>query len=151
MDTQEVVRRAWQELEPHLVEQGFDLVELEFLGQGGRGVLRLYVDRSGGVTIDDCVAVSQLLNPVLDAAEFISDSYVLEVSSPGIDRPLRKPGDFQRFAGEPITLKSALPVNGRKKFKGVLRGVVDGAVSVECDGQLYAIALENVQRANLDR
>ena len=151
MDTQEVVRRAWLELEPHLVEQGFELVELEFLGQGGRGVLRLYVDRSGGVTIDDCVAVSQLLNPVLDAAEFISESYALEVSSPGIDRPLRKQEHFQRFAGEPITLKSALPVNGRKKFKGVLRGVVDGAVSVECDGQTYAIALENVQRANLDR
>lgn len=151
MDTREVVRRAWSELEPHLVEQGFELVELEFVGRAGRGVLRLYVDRSGGVSIDDCVAVSQLLNPVLDAAEFISDSYVLEVSSPGTDRPLRKPKDFERFAGEAIALKSALPVNGRKKFKGVLRGVIDGAVSVECDGQTYAIALENVQRANLDR
>lgn len=151
MDTQEVVRRAWLELEPHLVEQGFELVELEFAGQGGRGVLRLYVDRSGGVTIDDCVAVSQLLNPVLDAAEFISDSYVLEVSSPGFDRPVRKLEDFERFAGERIVLKSVLPVNGRKKFKGVLRGIIDGAVGVECDGQQYAIAIENVQRANLDR
>jgi ribosome maturation factor RimP len=139
------------ELEPHLVEQGFELVELEFAGQGGRGVLRLYVDRSGGVTIGDCVAVSQLLNPVLDAAEFILDSYVLEVSSPGFDRPVRKLEDFERFAGERIVLKSVLPVNGRKKFKGVLRGIIDGAVGVECDGQQYAIAIENVQRANLDR
>ncbi len=151
MDTQEVVRRAWLELEPHLVEQGFELVELEFAIQGGRGVLRLYVDRGGGVTIGDCVAVSQLLNPVLDAAEFIADSYVLEVSSPGFDRPVRKLEDFQRFAGERIVLKSVLPVDGRKKFKGVLRGVIDGAVGVECDGQQYAIAIENVQRANLDR
>lgn len=151
MESQELVRRAWGELEPHLIEQGFELVELEFAQQGGRGVLRLYVDRSGGVTIDDCVAVSQLLGPVLDAAEFISDSYVLEVSSPGIDRPLRKPEDFQRFAGERVVLKSQLPVNGRKKFKGVLQGVMDGAVRVACDGQEYAIAIENVQRANLDR
>lgn len=151
MDTQEVVRRAWQELEPHVVEQGFDLVELEYSGQGGRGVLRLYVDRSGGVTIDDCVAVSQLLNPVLDAAEFLAGSYVLEVSSPGIDRPVRKPEDFRRFAGERIVVKSVLPVEGRRKFKGVLQGLVDGAVAVECEGRTYAIAIENVQRANLDR
>jgi ribosome maturation factor RimP len=151
VETRELVRRVWSELEPHLIEQGFELVELEFAAQGGRGVLRLYVDRSGGVTIDDCVAVSQLLGPVLDAAEYISDSYVLEVSSPGIDRPLRKPEDFQRFSGERVVLKSAMPVNGRKKFKGILRGISDGAVSVECDGQTYAIAIENVQRANLDR
>ena len=151
MESRELVRRAWGELEPHLIEQGFELVELEFAQQGGCGVLRLYVDRSGGVTIDDCVAVSQLLGPVLDAAEFYSDSYVLEVSSPGIDRPLRKPEDFQRFAGEKLVLKSQAPVNGRKKFKGVLLGVQDDAVRVECDGQEYAIAIENVQRANLDR
>ncbi|NUM54334.1 MAG: ribosome maturation factor RimP [Candidatus Hydrogenedentes bacterium] len=151
MDTRELVRRAWREIEPHLLEQGFELVELEFAGQGGRGILRLYVDREGGVTLDDCVAVSQVLGPVLDAAEFLTDSYVLEVSSPGVDRPVRKPEDFERFAGERVTLKSAMPVDGRKKFKGVIRGVVDGAVSVECDGQVYAIAFENVQRANLDR
>lgn len=151
MESRELVRRAWAELEPHLIEQGFELVELEFAQQGGRGVLRLFVDRSGGVTIDDCVAVSQLLGPVLDAADFISDSFVLEVSSPGIDRPVRKPEDFQRFAGEKVVMKSQLPVNGRKKFKGVLLGVSDGAVRVECDGQEYAIAIENVQRANLDR
>lgn len=151
MHTRELVRRAWTELEPHVLEQGFELVELELAGQGGRGVLRLYVDREGGVTLDDCVAVSQVLGPVLDAAEFISDHYVLEVSSPGIDRPVRKTEDFQRFTGEPVVLKSAAPVNGRKKFKGVIRGVVDGAVRVECDGQVFAIALENVQRANLDR
>lgn len=151
MDTRELVRRAWTELEPHVLEQGFELVELELAGQGGRGVLRLYVDREGGVTLDDCVAVSQVLGPVLDAAEFMSDRYVLEVSSPGIDRPVRKTEDFQRFTGEPVVLKSAAPVNGRKKFKGVIRGVVDGAVRVECDGQVFAIALENVQRANLDR
>lgn len=151
MTTQEVVRRAWQELEPHLVEQGFELVELEFARQGSRGILRLYVDRQGGVTIDDCVAVAQLLNPVLDAADIIAESYVLEVSSPGFDRPVRKPADFERFAGESIVVKSVMPVNGRKKFKGVLKGLIDGAVNVECDGVVYAIAIENVQRANLDR
>ena len=151
MDTREFVRRAWRELEPHVAEQGFELIELEFAGQGGRGVMRLYVDREGGVTIDDCVVVSQVLGPVLDAADFVPDHYVLEVSSPGIDRPLRRPGDFERFAGEPVVLKSVAPVDGRKRFKGVLKGFEDGAVRVECDDRTYAIAIDNVQRANLDR
>lgn len=80
-------------------------MELEFAQQGSRGILRLYVDREGGVTIDDCVAVAQLLNPVLDTTDFIADSYVLEVSSLGFDRPVRKPIDFERFAGERIVVK----------------------------------------------
>lgn len=151
MAPQEVVPRAWQTIEPHLLEQGFELVELEFVAQGGRGILRLYVDRAGGVTIDDCVAVSQLLGPILDAAEIFSDSYVLEVSSPGFDRPVRKKADFERFAGERIVVRAVMPVQGRRKFKGVLKGFADGAVRVECDGVEYVIALKNIQRANLDR
>jgi len=148
---QELVRRAWQELEPHLVEQGFELVELEFASQGGRAILRLYVDRPGGVTLDSCVAVSQALGPVLDASELLADSYFLEVSSPGFARPVRKPGDFARFTGEKILMKTIVPVNGRKKFKGVLKGFAEGMVHVECDGTDHAIAIDNVQRANLDR
>ena len=151
MTPQELVRRAWQELEPHLVEQGFELVELETASQGSRGILRLYVDRAGGVTLDHCVAVSQVLGPVLDASELLADSYVLEVSSPGFDRPVRKPVDFERFAGERIIVRTVVPVSGRKKFKGVLRGYSDGVVRVECDGAEYAVAIDNVQRANLDR
>jgi ribosome maturation factor RimP len=147
----EAVRRAWQELEPHLIEQGFELVELEFSSQGGRAILRLYIDRPSGVTLDDCVAVSQVLGPVLDASEMLADSYFLEVSSPGFDRPVRKPGDFEKFAGERAIVKTVAPVGGRKKFKGVLKGFSDGAVRIACDGVEYAIAIDNVQRANLDR
>jgi ribosome maturation factor RimP len=75
----------------------------------------------------------------------------LEVSSPGIDRPIRKPEDFERFAGERIRLKARSPVNGRKHFKGVLTGLKDGLVLLECDGESHAIHIENIKKANLDR
>ena len=151
MTKDDIIRSAWRELEPHLAEQGYELVELEFARQGRHGVLRLFVDREGGVTLDHCQALSQLVSPILDAADFIDGSYMLEVSSPGIDRPLRKPEDFQRFAGERVKLKTETPVEGRKRFRGTLAGFRDGLVQLECDGETYSVHVENVRKANLDR
>lgn len=147
----DMIRRVWRELEPHLGEQGYDLIEVELGRQGRSPLLRLYIDKEGGITLDDCSAVSQLLGPVLDAADFFADSYALEVSSPGIDRPLRKPEDFERFAGEPVQVRSVAPVQGRKRFRGVLEGLRDGMVLVQCEGIEYEIHLENLEKARLDR
>jgi ribosome maturation factor RimP len=138
-------------LGPHLAESGYELVEIEVGQHGGRGLLRVYVDRAGGVTIDDCVAVSQLLGPILDAKDIIDGSYTLEVSSPGFERPVRKAEDFERFAGETIAVKTNMAVNGRRKFKGTLKGIAEGDVAVECDGIVHRIALTNVLKANLVR
>lgn len=152
MITEDVIGRAWAELGPHLSESGYELVEVEFGQHGGRGVLRVYVDRRpGGVTIDDCVAVSQLLGPILDATDLVGGSYTLEVSSPGFERPVRKAEDFARFAGETIAVKTRMAVDGRRKFKGILKGIAEGDVAVECDGTVHVIALTNVQKANLVR
>ena len=105
MSKEELVRRFWSVFEPEITEQGYELVEVEVAGQSGVRILRIYIDKEGGgIVHQDCATVSQLLNPLLDADDFISSNYILEVSSPGIDRPVRKPEDFARFAGESITI-----------------------------------------------
>ena len=147
----EIVQKTWEELAPELAEQGYELVEAEFEPRAGRPILRLYIDREGGVTLDDCTAVSQLLGPVLDMKDFVGGQYTLEVSSPGIDRPVRKPEDFIRFTGERVKVKTYQPVQGRKRFRGVLAGFRDGLVKLDCEGAQYEIHVENVKKANLDR
>ena len=147
----EVVRFVWLKIEPLIEEQGYELVEAEF-ARGDRGwTLRLFVDKDGGFALDDCRKVSQLVSPVLDATGVVDDKYVLEVSSPGLDRPVRKPADFERFAGEAIKIKAHTPVAGRRRFAGVLQGSRDGLVTVDCDGTAYEVHLENIKKANLDR
>ncbi|MBI1317317.1 MAG: ribosome maturation factor RimP [Candidatus Hydrogenedens sp.] len=118
---------------------------------GGRMVLRLYIDREGGVNIDDCVAATRLLNPLLDETELFDVRYMLEVSSPGFDRPLRKPEHFAAYVGERVKVQTHMPVLGRKRFTGVLKGFTDGMVVVACDGQETSIHLEQIKKANLDR
>ncbi len=151
MNKEGVVRSVWRAVEPHLTEQGYTLVEAEYdHGQAQRNVLRLYIDKAGGVTLDDCTAVSQLLGPMLDAEDLVAGNYVLEVSSPGIERPVRKASDFERFAGEEIRLVTHAPVaDGRKRFNGVLTGFKDGLIGVECDGKHYEVHIENLKKANL--
>lgn len=152
MSKEELVRRFWERFEAEIAEQGYELVEVEIAGQSGTRILRLYIDKpAGGIGIQDCSIVSQFLNPLLDAEDFISENYILEVSSPGIDRPLRKPEDFVRFAGEEITVQTYSPLQGRKKFTGILRGFDDGLIQVECEETPFEIHLENLKRANLNR
>ncbi len=108
--TESVADSARRLLEPVLVRDGFELVEVEWAREGGPWVLRLFVDRPGGVTIDDCQAVSRTVEPILDAEDFIEVAYHLEVSSPGVDRPLRKPQDFERFTGQRAHVKTYGPI-----------------------------------------
>lgn len=147
----EVVRRVWKELEPELAELGFELIEVEFAKQGGTDVLRLFIDREGGVTIDDCAVASRQMSATLDQDDFLEARYTLEVSSPGIARPLRRLKDFDRYAGERIKVRTVTPVEGRRRFSGVLTGCSDGMLSLESEGREYRIHMENVKRANLDR
>lgn len=151
MQKAEITRRAWAELEAPLAEMGYEVVEIEFLQEGRRMILRLFVDKAGGITLDDCTAVTQLVSPLLDRSDFVSGEYFLEVSSPGIDRPVRKPADFARFVGEPIRVRAVEPVQGRRNFRGVLQGFDDGLIVVGCDGQAYSVHIENLAKANLDR
>ena len=151
MEASEVVRQAWVEFEPELAEQGYELVEVEYALHGGTAVLRFFVDKESGITVDDCASVSRFVSVLLDKNDFLRDRYTLEVSSPGIDRPLRKPADFDRFKGEKIVVKTVTPVEGRRRFKGLLSGYHDGLISLDDGGVERSIHIENVKKAKLDR
>jgi ribosome maturation factor RimP len=133
-------------LEPSVVGLGYELVDLELSNRGR--LIRLFIDKPNGITVDDCVSVSNHVSRLL-AVEMDFDYDRLEVSSPGLDRPLRKEDDFRRFEGEKAQIKLRVPMNGRKNFAGVLRGVDGGVLSLEVDGTLLAIELANLDKARL--
>jgi ribosome maturation factor RimP len=133
-------------VEPAVTGMGYELVDLQ-ASNGGR-LVRLFIDKPGGVTLDDCAAISRHLTRLL-AVEGI-DYERLEVSSPGLDRPLRKESDFARFAGQKAEVRMRIPdATGRRKFVGVLRGAEAGRVSLELEGQTVVLALDDVDRAKL--
>lgn len=131
-------------LEPVLAGLGYELVLLE---RAGRGLLRIFIDKPGGVTIDDCVTVSNHLTHLFTVENI--DYERLEVSSPGLDRPLVKPQDYARFAGETVTLKLRVPIENRRKLAGQLVGLADGAVKVIVDGREMSVDLMNVDVVRL--
>lgn len=131
-------------IEPTLAGMGYEMVALERVG---RGLLRLYIDKPEGINLDDCVKVSNQLSRLFMVENVDYDR--LEVSSPGLDRPLVKPADFVRFAGERANIRLHAPLEGRKRFTGVLRGLTDGVLELEMDGAMVAIPLSEVDSARL--
>ena len=132
-------------LESTLAGLGYELVDLERSGR--TKLLRLFIDKSGGINIDDCTAVSNHLTKLL-AVENIEYER-LEVSSPGLDRPLKKEQDFNRFSGEKAQIKLRVPLAGQRNFVGILREVKDGVLQLEIDGVLIALDLANLDKARL--
>lgn len=133
-------------LETTLTGLGYELVDLEISGRQKK-LLRIFLDKPNGINIDDCVLVSDHLGKLL-AVEGI-DYDRLEVSSPGLDRPLKKEADFVRFSGEKAQLKLRVPVAGQRNFAGILRGVKEGLLQLEVDGELISLELANLDRARL--
>jgi len=150
VENSEVIRQVWAEIGPLLESNGYELIEAEVAQMGAQRVLRLYIDKPEGVTIDDCTAASRIVNPYLDETELFEGRYLLEMSSPGIARPIRKPEHFERYSGEAIKLQTHTPLEGRRKFSGILRGYEDGLVTVECDGACFPIHEQNIKKAYLD-
>ena len=132
-------------IEPAVNGLGYGLVELEFQGK----LLRLYIDQPQGVTLDDCEKVSRQISAVLDVADPISGAYTLEVSSPGLDRPLRKPEDFSAQSGKRARIELTLPLNGRRRFTGTLRGVENAEVLIEVDGVVLRLPFAQIGKARL--
>ena len=116
---------------PIVEANGCELWDVDYVREGGEYFLRLYLDKEGGVTIDDCEAVSRAVDPILDEKDPIPGSYHFEVCSAGLERALKRPGDFQRFMGSPITVKLYRPHNGMKEIPCVLRGYDEGKLTVE--------------------
>ena len=112
-------------------EHGCSLWDVEYVREGSDYILRLYIDKGGGVDISDCEAISRAVDPILDEKDPIPGSYQFEVCSAGLERALKRPGDFQQFLGSPVTVKLYRPHNGLKEIPGILRGYEDGRVTVE--------------------
>ena len=157
-------------LEPPIEALGFELVEIEFAQAGRGGTLRIYIDRladdraagpdwvpgdehgvpsQGGISVDDCATVSHAVSQILDAEDPIKGHYTLEVSSPGLDRVLRKRAHFERFVGRGVHVELKLPIEGRRRFTGKLKSVVGEAIVVEVDGRAHELPLDRIQKARL--
>ena len=124
---------------------GFELVDVENSNSGR--MLRVFIDKPNGVNVEDCAAVSNHLTRLFAVEEVEFDR--LEISSPGLDRPLKRPADFRRFVGEQARVKVRLPLNGRKKFAGLLRSVEEEGIRLEVEGEIVAIAFSDIDKARL--
>ncbi len=136
--------------EPVVRGQGYELVEVEWAGSPGGYVLRVYIDREGGISHQDCADVSHQLSATLDVADIIPVRYSLEVSSPGLDRPLRKESDFKRFVGKRAKIRTRRPVGeSRRNFSGILVGVEGGKVRIDVGDQVCDVPVDSIEKANL--
>jgi len=137
-------------LEPVIQSMGYQLVGVEFQGSTQHGTLRVYIDHENGIGVDDCVAISHQISAILDVEEPIQQAYDLEVSSPGINRPLFKAQDYEQFTGHSAKIKMAVAHDGRKNFRGVLRGVTDSkTVQIMVDNESYELLISDIAKANL--
>lgn len=125
-----ITEMVWQFAEPVVQEHGCSLWDVEYVREGADWFLRLYIDKPGGVDITDCEAISRAVDPILDEKDPIPDSYSFEVCSAGLERVLKRPGDFAQFMGAMVLVKLYKPVDGKKEIVGTLAGYEDGAVSV---------------------
>lgn len=136
-------------LEPAVTGLGYELVGVQHISGGHRPMLRVYIDTERGITVEDCEAVSRQVSAVLDVEDPIRGEYTLEVSSPGLDRPLMRAEHFRQFAGERVKLRLSRPLDGRRKFTGVLGGLDGDEVLLDIDGEVVRLPLQMVEMARL--
>jgi ribosome maturation factor RimP len=124
-------------------------VDIEYLSEQGKWILRVYLDKEGGITLDDCARLSGEIGDLIDIKDVIEHNYVLEVSSPGLNRPLKKEKDFLSAVGKKIKLKTTVAVEGRRNFTGHLRGLRDGKLYMRTEDGQISVSLQDVEKANL--
>lgn len=137
-------------VEPVIQAQGLDLVDVEYKREGPNWVLRIYIDKAGGVGVEDCKQVSHMVEDMIEVDDLVRTHYILEVSSPGLDRPLKKEKDFLRYLGKKVQITTFAPIGDRRNFKGILKNFEDGAVHLDAQGQAFAIPLSNIASARLE-
>jgi len=146
----ELITSLWNLIEPILEPEGIELVEIEFKPESGRWMLRLYIDTPTGVTLDDCELVSRQVGALLDMKDPIEHAYTLEVSSPGINRVLRKERDFRSYAGSPVRVRTRRKIAGRRNFQGTLKGMENSMIILDVEGNRIEINPDDLERARLD-
>ena len=149
VNKEKIVAQARDLIESFCETEGLELVHLEYQREASGRILRLFIDRPGGVTLDDCVHISRQSSDLLDVYLEDTGPYSLEVSSPGPNRPLGKRLDFDRFKGSRVKIRTAQPVDGQKKFKGVLMGISEEIVKLSVDGKTACIPYQEIIMARL--
>jgi ribosome maturation factor RimP len=137
-------------ISPVAADMGYELVNVELCTDYSGQVLRIYIDKDGGVSLSDCESFSREIGRLMDVEDMINGRYHMEVSSPGLDRVLKREVDFRKFMGRKIRLCAHSPVEGRKNFAGTIGEVVDGRVLINCDGRDWPVELSNIKKANLE-
>lgn len=149
-ETKRIVNKVSQLVEPVVHEFGMEIVDVEFRPERGRWILRVFIDKEGGITVDDCASVSRELGDLIEAEDIIDYPYVLEISSPGLNRPLRKESDFIRSIGKMVKLKMSRPINRRRNFTGRLADVREGVIILLVDeNNLVELPLKEIDKARL--
>jgi ribosome maturation factor RimP len=152
MSVDPVVAQVWEMVSSVAADEGMEVVDIEFLPEGSRGgrVLRLYLDKEGGPTVDDLTRVSRQLSERLDDNPEVPGPYTLEVSSPGINRALKKVDHFARYVDKKVRVRTRDMIEGRRSFLGVLKEVTQDEIVVAQDGREYHIALSQIEKANYE-
>lgn len=150
MTKHEIYEQKTEELlRPIVEEHKFELVDVEYVREAGTWYLRAYIDKEGGITIDDCETVSRVLSDLLDEQDFIEEAYILEVSSPGLGRPLKKDKDFQRSIGEEVEIRTYRAMEKQKEFTGTLKGFDEETIRIETNGKELLFARKDVALVRL--
>lgn len=136
-------------IEPAVAALGYELVGIEYRVQGRHSLLRVYIDTPEGVTLEDCERASHQISGVLDVEDPVQGQYTLEISSPGLERPLFKPAHYERFSGSDVQVRLKVPVNGRRKFKGRIVSVRDDQVVLDIDGNECSFSFADIERAQV--
>lgn len=136
MTKKEIYEQKTEEiLNPMVEKHGFELVDVEYVKEGGNWYLRAYIDKLGGITVDDCEVISRELSDKLDEKDFVEEAYILEVSSPGLGRPLKKEKDFARSLGEEVEVRTYRAVNRQKEFTGILKAYDKDSITIELENE----------------
>ncbi len=150
MRRQEILQQVGELLQPIATRLGLEVVDVLLAGDGRHTILRVLMDRpEGGITLDECAQVNEALSRQLDLYDLLAHQYTLEVSSPGLDRPLRTDQDYRRFAGRRAELTTYAPVDGQRRFRGILLGVLGDAVAVQIDGRQVQVPKDQIAQARL--
>ena len=151
MSKREVYEQKTEELiTPFVEDKGFELVDVEYVKEGGNWYLRAYIDKPGGITVDDCEVISRSLSDKLDEEDFIEGAYILEVSSPGLGRPLKKEKDFVRNMGQEVELRTYRAIEKQKEFRGILDAYDKSSITLEVEeGEKLVVDRSNVALVRL--
>jgi len=144
------VSDIWSLIEPVVEGMGYEVVDIDFRPHPTDGLLRIFIDKPGGIQLEDCEVVSKQVSGVLDVEDPIPGQFNLEVSSPGLERPLRKQQDFTRFAGETVKIKLSVPtLEGQRNFTGKLMGMQDNEVILQADNETHYFPLDSIDKAHI--